>query len=118
MHALIHQRMGSIQHPLDGELTETLLATGDVAFGELQIVENTFRIGPLAEDIVVLEEVIMPECGVGDDQRLHGRAIFLHQIVDAGIAVDHQLIGKPAKPLAIEHFIGHELLPERPMFVK
>src|SRR3546814_6187508 len=80
--ALVHQRMGGVQHPFDRQLAVAFLALGDVALGEFQIVENALRVGPLLEDIIILEEMIMSEGGMGDDQGLHRRAVFLHQIVD------------------------------------
>ncbi len=93
MHAVVHQRMGAVQHPLDRRLAVSLLAIGDVALGEFEVVEDAPGIRPLLEQPVVLEEVVMPEGGMGDDQRLQGRGVLLHDIGEAGVGVDDDLIG-------------------------
>src|SRR3546814_2321362 len=69
----------------------TLLAVHDIALGEFQIIQNAVGVGPLLEQIIVLEEVVMPIGGVGDHQRLHHGGVFLHDIADAGVGIDNQL---------------------------
>ena len=88
--------MRRIERPLDGRLAVTLFAAGDITFGEIEVIENPFRIGPKLEEIVVLEEMIVAESRVRGDERLHRRRILLHQIGDAGRAVDDDLIGEVA----------------------
>src|SRR3546814_1800349 len=44
--------------------------------------------------------------------------VFLHDIADAGVGIDHQLIGQPAHPLAVEQLVMDELLAERPVLVE
>lgn len=50
-------------------------------------------------------------------QGLHGHGVLLHQVGDAGIGVDHQLIGEAAPAPAIEMILENEALPEGPMLV-
>ena len=51
---------------------------------------------PLPEQVVVLEEVVVAESGVRDHQRLHGHGILFHEVGDAGIGIDDDLVGQPA----------------------
>src|SRR3546814_3398265 len=69
------------------DLTVTLLAVHDVGFGEFQIIQNAFCIGPLLEEIIILEKMIMAEGRMRDDERLHHRGVFFHDIADAGIGI-------------------------------
>ena len=95
-----------------------LLAAHDVALGELQVVENAVRVGPLAEQVIVLEEVVMAERRVGDDQRLHRGRVLLHDVADAGVGVDDDLVGEAAHAPAVTGFVLGEVLAERPMLVE
>ena len=97
--------MRGVERALDGGLAIALLALGDIALGEVQIFENAFGVGPLLEEIIVLEKMVMAEGGMGDDQRLHRRRIFLHEIGDAGRTVDDDFIGEAAQALAIERLV-------------
>ena len=116
--AVRHQRMRGIERLLDREPAIALLALRHIALGEVQIVENAVGVGPLPEQIIVLEEMVVAERGVRDHQRLHGRGIFLHQIGDAGRTVDHDLIGEAAIALAVGGFLKRKMLAERPVFVE
>ncbi|MHC2468614.1 hypothetical protein ACVIHD_007626 [Bradyrhizobium embrapense] len=116
--AMRHQRMRGIQRPLHRLAAVAVLAGRDVALGEFEIIEDAVRIGPLLEQIVVLEEVIVPERRVRDHQRLHRRGVLLHQIRDARRGVDHDLIGEAHQTLAIGRFLEGELLAERPVLVE
>ena len=55
---------------------------------------------------------------MGDHQRLHRGAVFLHDIADAGIGVDDDLIGESLKPRAIDALILCETLAEGPVPVE
>ena len=94
--------MRGVERALDRGLAIALLALGDIALGEIQIFENALGVGPLLEEVIVLEEMIVAEGGVGDDQRLHRRRVLLHEIGDAGRGIDDDLIGEAAQALAIE----------------
>src|SRR5690606_5679473 len=54
--AVALQRMGGVDQTLDIFKSVALLALGDVAFCEGEIVGDARSVGPLLEDIVVLEE--------------------------------------------------------------
>ena len=118
MHAMRHQRMRGVERPLHRQMPIARLARGDVVLGKRQIIENAERVGPLLEQVIVAEEVVMPEGGVGDDQRLHGRRIALHQEGHAGRRVDDDLVGEPPEPFPVQRLVLHELLAERPVLVK
>src|SRR6266487_3919880 len=92
--AMGHERVRGVEGALDRGLAVAFLAVRDVTLGEFQIVENTVGVRPQLEEIVVLEEMIVAEGGMRDDQRLHRRSVLLHEVGDAGRAVDHDLIGE------------------------
>ena len=116
--AVRHQRMRGVERLLDREPAVALLALRDIALGEIEIIENAFGVGPLLEQVVVLEEMVVAEGGVRDHQRLHGRGVFLHQIGNARRGVDHDLIGEAHQALAIERLVMGEMLAERPVLVE
>ncbi|MNU08465.1 hypothetical protein D3C72_2545250 [compost metagenome] len=51
------------------------------------------------------------------DQRLHRHGVFFHEIGDARIGVDHQLIGQPAIAFLIELAFENEALSKRPVLI-
>ena len=116
--AMRHQRVRGIERLLDRQPAVALLALRDVGLGEFEIVENAVGIGPLLEQIVVLEEMVVAEGGVRDHQRLHGRGVLLHQIGDARRRVDDDLIGEAHQALAVGRLLIGEVLAERPMLVE
>src|ERR1700691_2901016 len=105
--------MGRIENRLYLRTPVAILAGGDIAFGEGEIIENAFGIGPLPEQVVVLEEVIVTEGGVRDDQRLHGHRVLLEQIGDTGTGVDHDLVGEGRISVAVELFLPREKFSKR-----
>ena len=118
MHAVAHQRMRGIEQTLHLRLAVVFLAMRDVAAGEFQVVEDAVGIRPLLEDVVVLEEVVVAERGVGDHQRLHRGRVLLHDVADAWIGVDHDLIGEPLHAGAVHRLVAGEVLAERPVLVE
>ena len=76
--------MRRVERHFDRKPAMALLATGDIALGEIEIIEDAVGVGPLPEQVVVLEEMIVAEGGVRDHQRLHGRGVFFHQVGNAG----------------------------------
>ena len=118
VHAVAAQGMRRVEHALDGGLAVALLASGDVVLGEFEIGEDAFGVRPDAEQVVVLEEVVVAEGGMGDDERLHRRRVLLHDVADAGIGVDDDLVGEGAQPLAVADLVLGEMLAERPMLVE
>ena len=116
--AVRHQGMGGVERALDRGAAVALLALRDIALGEIEIIENALGVGPLPEQVIVLEEMIVAEGGMRDHQRLHRRGVFLHQIGDARRGVDHDLIGEAQQALAIERLVMGEMLAERPVLVE
>lgn len=110
--------MRGIQRALDLDAAVTLLALHDVVLGEIQIVQNAVGIGPLLEQIVVLEEVVVAEGSMRNHQRLHRRRVLLHQVGDAGRGVDYDLIGEAHQALAVGRFMVRELLAKGPVLVE
>jgi hypothetical protein len=107
-----------IERLLDGDAAVALFALRDVALGELQIIQDAVGVGPLLEQVIVLEEVVMAERGMRDHKRLHGRRILFHQVGNARRAVDHDLVGQAFQPLAIHRLLMRKMLAERPMLVE
>ena len=113
--ALVHQRVGGIEHALDRLLAVALLALGHVGLGEGQIVDDVVGLGPELELVVVLEEVVVAVGGVRQHQRLHGHGVLLHDVVDAGVGVDDELVGEAAHAALVVGLVAREALAERPV---
>ena len=60
----------------------------------------------------------MAERRVRDHQRLHRRRILLHDVADARIGVDDDLIGEALHAGAIHRLVAGEVLAERPVLVE
>ena len=118
VHRMRHQRVGGVERALDGRVTVALLALGHVAFGEVEVGEDAVGVRPLLEQVVVLEEVVVPEGRVGDDERLHHRRVLLHDVGDARVRVDDDLVGEAAQALAVARLVLGELLAEAPVLVE
>ena len=74
-------------------------------------------VGPLAEQVVALEERIVAVAGMRDDQRLHGHGVFFHEVRDARIGIDHDLVGEPLHAAAVALLVADEFLAVRPVRV-
>ena len=109
--------MGGVEHALDGIDPVPLLALGDIVSGKAQIIKYPVGVGPLSEQIIVLEKMVVPEGGMGQDQGLHRHGIFFHDIADTRVGVDHDLIGKPLQPFAVERFVKGEAFAETPVMI-
>ena len=59
----------------------------------------------------------MTKGGVGDHQRLHGQGVLFHEIGDAGVGVDHHLVGQAHLAMTIVLLGGDEMLAEGPVAV-
>ena len=112
-----HQRMRSVKQRLDLVDAVAFLALGDEVPGIFEIVEDPGGIGPLPEQMVGLEEVVVPERSVRHHQRLHRHGVFLHAIADAGIGIDDDFIGETHLALAVVPLVGNEMLAEGPVAV-
>src|SRR5205823_4813074 len=102
--------MGGIENGLDRRCPMLFLASRDVALGEVHIAQYRAGIGPLPKEVVVLEEMVVAKGGVSDDQRLQSHGILFHEVDDAGIGIDHQLISEAATAFAVEVFLKEEAL--------
>ena len=94
-----------------------LLALDDIALGKIQIIKDRLGIGPLLEQIVVLEEMIVPEGGVRHHQGLHGHGVFFHVVAYAGVGIDYEFVCEAHVALAVQLLLADEVLAERPMLI-
>jgi len=117
VHAEVHQGVAGVEQQLDGFLAVALLALGDVVPREQQVVDDGVGVGPGAEQVVALEEAVVAVGGVGDHQALHGERVLLHQVGDAGVGVDHDLVGQAHLPALVPLLGGEEVLAEGPVVV-
>ena len=99
---VIRETLDDLIDRLFGGEAMPLLAAGDVALGELEIAEDRGGIGPLPEQVVVLEEVIVPERRMRGHQGLQGSRVFLQEIDDARVGVDDELEGEPASGFPVK----------------
>ena len=104
--------MRGVEGLLDGPVTVSLFAIHHEGPGVAQFVENGVRLRPFAKHLIVPEEMIVPDGGMGDDRRLRGHRILFHDIAQAGIGVDHDLQGELLETLAIEKLRLGETLAE------
>ena len=111
------KRMAGVDYLLDRPDAVALLTLHHVAAREHQVVEDRIRIGPLAKEVVTLEERVVAVARMRDHQRLHRERIFLHEVRDAGIGVDDDLVGESLVALAIKRLVPDELLSVRPVRV-
>ncbi len=117
VNAQVHEGVARVQEALHGVLPVALLALGDVVPGEDQVVDDGPGAGPLAEQMVALEEGVVAVGRVGDDQGLHGQGVLLHEVGDAGVGVDDDLVGQAHLPAPVAVLRGQEVLAEGPVVV-
>src|SRR5690554_534071 len=115
--AVVHQRVAGVQQLLHLFYAMFLFTAADVVLGEQQVVDNGAGIGPGAEQVVALEERVVAVAGMCDHQGLHGDGVLFHQIGDAGVGVDHDLIGQPHAATGIVLLGLDKLFAERPVVV-
>ena len=80
--AVLLQGMRGIEDTLDRVEPVLLFAFRHIVAGEAEIIEDAARIGPLPEQVVVLEEMIVTDGGMRHDERLHRHGIFFHDVAD------------------------------------
>ncbi len=56
--------------------------------------------------------------GVRNHQGLHRHGVLLHDVADAGVGVDDELVGERAVALAVHGLIARKVLAERPVAVE
>ena len=115
--AVVHQRVAAVEQGLDRVEAVLLLALGDVVLGIDQVVDDRARIGPHAKQVVALEEAVVAVGGVRDHQRLHRHRVLLHQVADAGVGVDDDLVGQAHRAAAVVLLGRDELLAVAPVAV-
>ncbi len=115
--AVVLQRMAAVEHVLDLLHAVLLLALGDVVPGVDQVVDDRRGIGPEAEQVVALEEAVVAVGRVGDHQRLHRGRVLLHQVADAGVGVDDDLVGQAHLAAPVAALVGDEFLAVAPVAV-
>ena len=90
---------------------------GEEVAGQHHDIDDGLGIRPGFEQLVVLEEGIVAVAGVSNDQRLHGQGVLLHQVGDAGVGVENDLIGKAHATPAVVALHAEEVLAEGPVMV-
>ncbi len=109
--------MSCIQYPLNPANAMQFLTPRHIGLGKFEIVENRVRLRPFLEQVIVLEKVVMPHRRMRQNQRMHRHGVLFHDVVDARVRIDHQLIGQRPRTLLVERFIAQEMLAERPVAI-
>jgi hypothetical protein len=117
VHAVVHERVAGVQHLFHRLEPVALLAFRDVALGVHQVVDDRAGVRPHPEQVVALEERVVAEARVGHHQCLHGHGVLFHQVGDARIGIDHDLVGEAHVAAAVVLLAGDEVLAERPVAV-
>ena len=117
IHPVVHQGVAGIQDFLHGVHAIALLALRHVMTGKHQVIDDRAGVGPGAEQVVTLEEGVVAIRGMGNNQRLHRQGVFLHQVGDAGIGVDHDLVGQAHLAALIALGCAEKLFAEGPVMV-
>ncbi|MCC2633413.1 MAG: hypothetical protein K0S48_1299 [Ramlibacter sp.] len=115
--AVVHQRVAGVQRLLHRLDAVALLAFGDVALGIDQVVDDRAGIRPHAEQVVPLEERVVPEARMRHHQRLHRHRVLLHEIGDARVGVDDDLVGQAHVAAAVALLALDEMLAVGPVAV-
>src|SRR5690606_1587494 len=115
--AVVHQGMAGVQQVFHGVDAVALLALGDVLLGEHQVVDDRAGVGPAAEQVVAFEEAVVAIAGMGDDQRLHAHAVLFHEVGDARVGVDHDLVRQAHLPAGVGLFRAQEVFAIGPVLV-
>ena len=115
VNSVVSQGVRGIQNPFNCFDAVPFFALGDIVARKTQIVENTIGIGPLSEQVIILEEMIMTKCSMRHDERLHRHGIFFHDIADARIGIDDDFVGEALQPATVEGLVKGEALAETPM---
>ena len=95
VHTVVLQCVAGIEQQFHFLLAIAAFAFGHIALGEQQVVDDGVCVGPGAEQVVALEEGVVAVAGMRDRQRLHGHRVLLHQVGDAGVGVDDDLVRQP-----------------------
>ncbi len=93
------------------------LALHDVLLGEHQVVDDRAGVGPGAEQVVALEETVVAVARMGNHQCLHAHGVLFHEVGNAGVGVDHDLVGQPHLATLVVLFGMQELLAVGPVVI-
>ena len=113
----VHQGVAGVEEELDLFFAVALLAFGEVVAGEDQVINDGVGVGPLAEEVVAFEETVVAIGGMGDHQGLHRHGVFFHEVGDAGVGVDDDLVGEAHLAAPVAFFGLQEALAEGPVVV-
>ena len=115
--AVVLQRVAAVEDVLDRLHAVLLLALADVVPRVDEVVDDRRRVGPEAKEVVALEEAVVAVGGVGDHERLHRRRVLLHQVADAGVGVDDDLVRQAHLAAPVAALVGDEFLSVAPVAV-
>ena len=115
VHPEVGQRVARVQELLHRLQPMALLALGDEVLGIDQVVDDAGRVCPHAEQVIALEEAVVPIGRMGDHQRLHGSGVFFHEVADAGVGVDDDFVGQSHVPTPVAPLGGQKLLAVAPV---
>ena len=91
---MARERMAGIEHALDFDFAIALLAIGDEALGKDQVVDDRVGMRPGAKKIISLEKRVVSVAGMRNHQCLHRQGVFFHEVGNARIGIDHDLVGQ------------------------
>ncbi len=110
-----HQRMRRVEDAFDSRKTIALFALGNELLRIGQVVQDAIGPRPLSKQMIVLEKMVVAKRRVRDHQGLHRHRVFLHDVRNAGIGIDHQFVGQCLSTFAIEHFFAGKFLSKGPV---
>ncbi|MNI43680.1 hypothetical protein D3C73_980190 [compost metagenome] len=114
---IVHQRMAGVEQILDRVDTVAFFALHDVLLGKHQVIDDRTGVGPGAEQVIAFEKAVVPVAGMGHHQRLHADGVFFHQVGDARVGVDHDLVGQPHLATAVGLFSAEEVFAVGPVVI-
>ncbi len=94
VHAVIHQRMAGVENILYRVYAVAILTLIDVLLGKYQVIDDRAGVGPATEQVIALEKRVVAIAGMRNHQGLHGHGVLFHQIGNARIGIDHDLVGQ------------------------
>ena len=115
--AVLHQRVARVEDLLDLFDAVAFFALADVLLREHEVVDDRTRVGPRAIQVVVLEERVVAVARMRDDERLHRHRVLFHQIRDARVRVDDDLVRETHVAALVAALRFDEVFAERPVVV-
>ncbi len=115
--AVIAQRVAGVEHLLYFFDAVALFALAQVLLREYEVIDDRSRVGPRAIQVVVLEERVVAVARMCDDERLHRHRVLFHEIRDARIRIDHDLVRETHVAALVTALRFDEVLSERPVVI-